>query len=297
MATGDFETLKNPAEMSFSDFAEAMKPSGAVNRFPAIGAGLDMYSYSVYMNGPMTKALPEHALEHTFKDVMVIALTDKLGLNPGVARDNLKVAEVVALRSTWMSAVLEASTDIALSPAVISDYEKLTDGLSHPWIASELDKQRLLSKKLSPSMAMAGVLKDVIPRETSVGQVIGQDSDFTFQQTQDGEIVTHENRRLAAMPALGAEITVLYYRGTGQVVNSLDKVKVSAPFIDDASDDLGVMVDDGLGSEQLVLFNSMSSFSKFVRAHGMDQELVAHAIAVREAKPKAALETPICTPT
>ena len=37
--------VKKPAEMSFAEFADAMKPTGAVNRFPAIGAGNDVYSY------------------------------------------------------------------------------------------------------------------------------------------------------------------------------------------------------------------------------------------------------------
>lgn len=285
-------STKNPAEMSFPEFAEAMKPSGAVNRFPAIGVGLDVYSYSVYMNGPMTKLLPEHVLEHSFKDVMVTALTEKLGLNPNVARDNLKVAEIVALRSTWMSAVLESSTGLAPSSEVISDYEKLTDGLSHPWIMGELDKQKALGSKLAPSMAKAGVVKDVVPRETSVGQVVAQDFDFTFQQTSEGEIVTHENRRLAEMPAVGADVTVSYYRGTGQVVNSLDRLKVSPPFIDAARDDLAIFVNEGSGSAQVVLFNSMASFNKFVKAHGMDQDLVRLAMDAREASPKVALPAP-----
>ena len=60
------KSLKTPAEMSFAEFANAVKPSGAVNRFPSIGVGVDVYSYSVYMNGPLAAELPEHAREHAF---------------------------------------------------------------------------------------------------------------------------------------------------------------------------------------------------------------------------------------
>lgn len=290
MATDN--VLNKPSEMSFAEFAEAMKPSGAVNRFPAIGAGDDVYSYSVYMNGPMTAALPEHSLEHTFKDVMLHALTEKLQLNPASARDNLKVAEVVAVRSAWMSAVLERSSETALSAQVVNDYELLTKGLTHPWIADELSKQRALLSKLQPALVRAGIPKDVIPKETSIGKVVAQDLNFTFQKTNDGEVVTHENRRLNAMPALGSEVMVSYYRGTGQVVNSLETLKVSPPFIDPVSEDLAIMFDDGKGLEQVLLFNSMASFGKFVKAHGMDTKLVQQAMDAREASPKVVSPLP-----
>ena len=283
---------KKPAEMSFAEFADSMKPSGAVNRFPTVGAGADVYSYSVYMNGPMTAALPVHALEHTFKDVTLHALTEKLQLNSASARDNLKVAEVVALRSTWMSAVLESSVEAKLSNQVVADYELLTNGMKHPWIVGELDKQRALLSKLQPALMKMGLAKDVIPRETSIGKVVGQDSNFTFQKTRDGEVVTHENRRLDAMPAVGSDVTVSYYRGTGQVVNSLEKLKVSAPFIDPVSEDLAVMLEDGKGLEQVVLFNSMTSFGKFVKAHGVDDVAMKQAMAAREATPKAVARAP-----
>lgn len=279
--------LNTPSEMSFAEFADAMKPSGAVNRFPAIGAGADVYSYSVYMNGPMTAALPEHALEHTYKDVMLHALTEKLQLDSASARDNLKVAEIVAVRGTWMSAVLERSSKTALLDQVVKDYELLTKGLTHPWIVGELNKQRALTAKLQPALAWAGVAKDVIPRETSVGRVVGQDSDFTFQKTKDGEVVTHENRRLNGTPMMGSEVLVSYYRGTGQVVNSLENMKVSPPFVDPVSNDLAVMLEDGKGVEQVILFNSVVGFGAFVAAHGLEGDLVRQAIDVREASPKA----------
>lgn len=283
----------SPSEISFSDFAELMQPSGAVNRFPAIGKGPDVYSYTVYMNGPMNSGIPGHSLEHTFKDVMLHALTDKLGLNSASARDNLKVAEVVALRGAWMSSVLERSSGAALSDEVVKDYELLSDGLTHPWIVGELDAQRALMSKLEPALLQANIEKDIVPREMSIGKILAQDENFTFQKTNDGEVVTHENRRLEETPAVGTEVTVSYYRGHGQVVNSLENLKVSPPFLDPIDGDLAVMLEDGKGFEQVILFNSLTAFEKFISSHGLDRDMVRQAIDVREASPKIAPPVPV----
>ena len=285
--------MNTPSEMTFAQFAEAMQPSGAVNRFPSIGNGPDVYSYSVYMNGPLTAQIPMHAEEHTFKDVMLHALTEKLNLNSASARDNLKVAEVVALRSTWMSAVLERTSDKPLSAEVLKDYELLSDGLKHPWIVGELDAQRALMSKLEPALLQVNLQKDILPKEMSMGTILAQDQDFTFQKTKDGEVVTHENRRLNDIPAVGTEVMVSYYRGHGQVVNSLENLKVSPPFIDPLGGDLAVMLEDGKGFEQVVLFNSLSGFEKFVVMHGLDTDMVRQAIDARDASPKEVPALPI----
>lgn len=289
-----------PYEMSFAEFATAVKPSGAVNRFPSIGAGMDVFSYSVYMNGPLLTELPAHVQEHQFKDVMVHALTEKLQLNPASFRDNLKVAEIVATRSAWMSAVLERplGQSSSLSDQIMEDYALLTNGMTHPWIKEELKKQQLLGSKLQPALDCAGValgsvVPDRAPNEVSVGKVVAQSVDFTVQQTNEGEVVTHENRRLNALPIVGTEVMVSYYRGSGQVVDSLENVKVSAPFIDSESGDLAVMLEDGKGNEQVVLFNSVAGFDKFIKAHGMDSGLVRQAMDLREASPKVVAPPPI----
>lgn len=287
-----------PFDMPFSEFAEAMKPSGAVNRIPSLGVGADVHSYSVYMNGPLAALLPADAQEHQYKDVMLHALTEKLQLNSGSARDNLKVAEVVAVRSAWMSSVLESTLDrpAGLSEQVLEDYALLTDGLTHPWIVGELDKQRALGAKLQPAldragMATGGKVKYVAPKENSVGEVVAQDDDFTMQKTGDGEVVTHENRRLNAKPVVGSEVVISYYRGSGQVINSLANVKVSPPFIDSVSGDLAVLLAEG-ARDQVVLFNSVSSFGNFVKAHGLDDKLVRQAMDARAASPKVVVPPP-----
>lgn len=289
--------LKNPAEMPFAAFAESVNPSGAVNRFPVIGPGKDVYSYTVYMNGPLAAALPEHARENTFKDVTLHALTEKLQLNSGSPRDNVKVAEIVALRHAWMSAVLEASVgpNFAATNEVTRDYAMLTEGMSHPWIAAELEKQQALTLRIRPALERAGevmgtAVKDLIPKEVSVGPIISQDLDFTIQRTHEGEVVTHENRRLDTVPPVGSEVTVSYYRGSGQVVASLENLKVSPPFVDPISGDLAVMVEEGSGAGQMVLFNSVVGFDRFIQAHGMDKSLMLQAMEARAASPKAAVQ-------
>ena len=287
-------TDKKPSQMTFTEFAESMRPRGAINRFPGVGAAADVLTYSVYMNGPMAQTLPRHAQEHTFKDVTLQALTEKLKLNPLSARDNLKVAELVSLRSAWMSSVLETTLTRGENAArILEDFAALSGGMNHPWIRQQVDTQRELSAKLGPTLARAGVDKDIVPKEVSVGEVVAQNSDFTLQRTQDGEVVTHENRRLQAIPAVGEAVMVSYYRGSGQVVDSLDKVKFSDPFVDRDSEDLAVRVTSEKGeTPQLVLFNSVQSFDQFVKAHGLDERLVQRAFEARAARPKSEYTAP-----
>lgn len=283
---------KKPHEMTFVEFAEAVRPSGAVNRFPKIGPGADVYSYSVYMNGPLVSMLPADAREHLFKDVSVHALTEKLGLSWLNPRDNMRVAELAATRHSWMAAVLEASlTREELAPEVSEDYTQLTNGMTHPWISSELKTQMELSKHLKPALALAGIGRDVIPQETSVGRVVAQDPHFTMQTNGDGEIVTHENRRLKDLPAVGDDVAVTYYRGNGQVFNVHEKVKVSAPFVDPQTKDLAVMLETDGAAPSVVLFNSVGGYAKFVHAHGLKESLIETAMDARQASPK--LVTPI----
>lgn len=288
-------------EMAFSDFANAVKPSGAVNRFPSIGAGMDVLSYSVYLNGPLAEQLPADVQEHQFKDVMLHALTDKLGLNSESFRDNLKVAEMVTTRNAWMMAVLDASLDqsVSLSDEVKNDYELLTNGMTHPWILDKLELQKMLSLGLQPALDSAGIavgaaVKDRAPGEITVGKVVSQNTDFTVQATVDGEVVTHENRRLGAVPALGQNVTVAYYRGGGQVFESHENLRVSDPFIDTKSGDLAVSLFDEAGhTKQIILFNGLSAFTKFVDAQGLSQVMVGKALDVRDATPKPVIVKPL----
>lgn len=286
--------MKSFAHMSFEEFANAIKPSGAANRLPSLGVGEDVHTYSVYMNGPLAEKMPLDVQQFEFKDVMLYALTEKLKLNSQSFRDNLKVAEVVATRNAWMASVLEAAKDqsVSLSDKVMDDYGILTNGLTHPWILNELENQRVLSSGLKPALDSASTVvgkavKDRAPGELSSGVVVSQSTDFTMQALLNGEVVTHENRRLESIPKIGDDVTISYYRGNGQVFGNHEKLRVSSPYIDKTSGDLAVaLIDESGRPQKVVLFNSMSSFAKFVMAQGLDTELLETAVNVRVATPK-----------
>jgi hypothetical protein len=289
------DAMKKPHEMLFAEFAEAVRPTGAVNRLPPIGSGHDVLSYSVYMNGPMAKALPMDSQEHHYKDVMVHALTEKLGLNPESFRDNLKVAELVSVRGTWMSAVLEASSvrDISasaviLSDEVVNDYEALAQGLTHPWLREQIERQKALSKNLQPALQSAslvsgGPVVEEVPNVVNRGAIISQSLDFTVQTIGDGSVVAHENRRLAAVPAVGDNVTVTYYRGSGQVFTNVQDLDISRPYIDEPSGNLGVLVSNAAtGKDQIVLFHGVAAFEKFVHAQNLPRSLMGEAFELQE---------------
>lgn len=290
------------ASMSFGEFAEAVRPSGGINRYTLPGTDIDVHSYSVYMNGALAEHLPENVREHEFRDVMVNALTEKIGLDPDSFRDTMKVAEIVAVRAAYLAAMAEVMKDrtAVLTENVLDDCLVLADkdrALTHPWVVRQIEDQVAMKIGLAPvlsqaSKAVGRAVKDRAPREVGMGRVVSQNLDFTVQETADGEVVTHENRRLSVVPAIGEHITVSYYRGSGQVVESLDKMRVSEPFVDAKSGDLGIMVVDGKNREQMVLFNSMVGFNEFVQVHGLDPQMVSQAMEVREASPKATKRTP-----
>lgn len=281
--------MKKLYEMPFAEFAERVKASGAVNR-----VGQEARSYSVYMNGPITADLPPESLDHEFPEERVRGLTETVGLNALSFRDNLRVAELFATRNAWMSAVLDASSRQKLAPEVLEDYDALSDGLDHPWIRGQINAQRALAEKLAPALkaaeeASGRSVTDQIPKEISQGKIVSQNTDFTVQATGNG-VVAHENRRLAAVPAVGQDVTVVYYRGNGQVFDNGQQLAVSAPFIDAKTGDLAVNLLNGKAVHQVVLFNGVATFAKFVEQQQLDKQLVAQAIDARTAMPKRTVE-------
>ncbi len=287
--------MKIPSEMRFATFADEAKACGALNRLPGIdGDGVDVLSYTVCMNGAVIGALPAESLNQAFEDDRIQKLTEKVGLDTNSLRDKLKVAELVAVRNAWMSAVLDATTDVSgggLSSGVLDDYESLTDSLDHPWVVAQVEAQKSLKENLVPvhkaaSAAVGRAVTDTIPEEITRGMIVAQNTDFTVQAGQEG-VVTHENRRLASVPSVGDDVTVLYYRGNGQVFANNQALTVSEPFVDPQSGDLAVqLAADGKTERKMVLFNGLATFAKFVELHALDTFLVEKAITAREAAPK-----------
>lgn len=286
--------MNKPYELLFTDFVSQVQPSGATNRLPAIGAGQDVLSYSVYLNGDLAKTLPDDMREHHYKDVMVHALTEKLGLDATNHRDNLRVAELVSLRSTWMSIVLEASTAISinghitLSDAVIRDYESVSNDLSHDYFKQEISKQALLARTIKPALqtAMESIgseLTEVVAYSVNQGKIIAQNSDFSVQELNGNSVVAHENRRLQVIPAVGSDVTVTYYRGNGQVFGNDHAIAISEPYVDDKYAALAVAVMNVHDNKhQVVLFNGVSDFSNFVATQALPKTLIAEALTLHE---------------
>jgi hypothetical protein len=293
--------LKQPYEMSFTEFAENVKPSGAVNRTAPV-AGVDDYlSYTVYLNGPLASGFPPDIQEQTFKDVMVHALTKDLGLNHQSFRDNLKVVELVTVREAWMASVLALTPELSktLSEEVLNDFETLNAGLMHPWVLAELNKQRAMTKGLKPALDAAALkvgadVKDKTPNQFTNGIVLSSNSDFTVQAANNGEIVTHENRRLVAIPEVGQNISVAYYRGAGQVFESHENIKVTDPYLDKETGALAVMLLNENGApKQVLLFSGLSPYDQFIKAQNLDKGLLDIAFEVLDKKPKVEIPKPI----
>ncbi len=278
--------VRKPHEMPFAEFAESVRPSGAVNRLPQLGSGKEVLTYSVYLNGDVAKELKPRAQEQQFQEVMLHSLTDGLGLDRESLRDNL-------------TAVLDASVErdadnnVKILPdRVIADYEAVNSGMSHPWLQGELLKQQAISRNLAPALREAesvlGVaVTDRAPDEISRGKIVSSNDDYTVQALRSGKVVTHENRRLEAVPVVGKDVTVTYYRGNGQVFDNVERVKVSDPFIEPKSQDLAVELRDEKGElKQMLLFSGVSSFAKFVEAQQLDSALTQRAVEVRAETPK-----------
>lgn len=290
------EEKMQPYEMRFADFAAAAKLTGAINHVSDPDTGEVRTSFSVYFNGPVADKLPADVVAQEFDEGRTMGVAGRLGLDESSTRDKLKTAELIALRGAWMSSVMDASYFSSskaepLSPEVTADYESLIGGFDHPWIEAQVLQQQAMAGNLPQVLKIAGEsvgrsITDQIPDELSQGVVVAQSLDFTVQSTQKG-VVTHENRRLSSVPAVGADVTVLYYKGGGQVVENGQHLAVSSPFIEPKSGDLAIGVVDGRdGSQKVLLFNGVSSFAQFVSLQGLNSHLVEQALDARAASPK-----------
>lgn len=285
-------------EMSFAQFAESIRPSGGMNRWPQVGTSHDVVTYSVSMNGDMAGKLGDSARDHEFRDVAIHALTEKLGLDPHSFRDNVKVAELLALRHAYLATVLDASIMNVLTPAVTAEYELVTQGFSHPFVAQEIQSQREFGSLLKPVLddAVKALGTPVVEKSAagvSRGAIVSQNAGFTVQSLGDGEIVVHENRRLESQPAVGQNVTVAYYRGRGQVIENMSELTIGEAYVEPKSGDLAVNLTTPNGEvSHVVMFNSMAMVAEFAAEHALDREFVGRAMEAREATPKNAAARP-----
>lgn len=289
--------MKPIHEMLFTEFVDAVRPTGGVNRLPPVGQGADVLSYSVYMNGPLASELPDNSNEQHYKDVLLHPLTDRLGLDSSSYRDNMKVAELVAVRNAWMSAVLEATMQRGDRPAAVlteevtHDYELLTHGLTHPYLLEQVATQRVMSQKVGPAMQVAAntlnaAVTERAPDVVNKGQVVSQTAEYTVQlvDADKNVVVAHDNQKLGRIPPIGADVVISYYRGQGQVFPNAKDLKFSGPFIEPKSGSLGMLVSNKDNTQkQVVLFNNVMEFEKFVGAEKLPYALVKEAVNLKVA--------------
>lgn len=290
--------MKPIHEMTFPEFVEAVRPTAGINRWPQFGGAKEVVSYTVYMNGEVGARLPSAAQEHEFKDVALHALTEKLGLDPHARRDNLKVAEILAVRHAYMAAVLEASMVQPLPALVEAEYARLTDKMSHPYIREAIESQKSLKHLAATALAdaerrLGHPVMEKPAAGVQRGTIVSQNQFFTAQETADGNVVLHENRRLAELPAADQEVTVTYYRGQGQVVANMRDMRLGVPYVEAESGDLAVQLFDATGrAQQLVKFNSVALVAEFAEQHDIDKAFVVQAMDAREAEPKRRVRSP-----
>lgn len=287
-------------EVTFREFVDELQPMGSANRLPRIGLSAEVLVYQVYFNGSGAELLPETAREYRYNDVTLHRLTEAFGLDAARFRDNVRVAEVLAVRSAWMTAVLEASAnlDARLSDAVVRDYEELASS-QHPWIGEQIELQKTRNKGLTQALQAAEqkigepIVDKGVPEIVNRGAVVSQNADFTVQEVAAGVVVAHSNDRLPVVPAVGDVVTIAYYRGQGQVLGEIKAAEISGPFVDAETQDLALKVVDRDKNEHLILFQGVAGFKQFVEAEGLPQALVGQAVDLAATRPpRASLPAP-----
>lgn len=152
-------TAKKPYEMTFTEFAEAIRPSwgtslGSLKRSSDDPEWLTSVSNSAdkrgtyhvfWYNDLLKNELPPEAQKYEFDDLSLYPITARLGLNPEVERDNIKASILLAVRNAWITAIQhhygQSATDIPsciLTNAAAAEYVLLTSGLVHPWIKEQI---------------------------------------------------------------------------------------------------------------------------------------------------------------
>ncbi len=148
-------------ELTFRQFALAMVPSWGIG----VTSPLDVQPSPVqwlatlwdsadkrvtisihWKDTPLKAELPPAALMYRFDDLSLQASTRALGLDAGVHGDLRQVAELLATRNAWFSAIEQHCRQSAelLPPEVAQDYVRLNcDWLQHPWVQSSVRRHKL----------------------------------------------------------------------------------------------------------------------------------------------------------
>lgn len=293
------EMMQQVGFMSFAEFAETMSPSSAFNKQAATIAGAeDIYSYSVYLNGELAKSLPAKLQEYHIKDVFLNSTTKEFGLNPESFRDNMRVFELAWLRQSYMETILEINRQGRdVSQLASDEYTLLSQkNVMHPYLVDQLSEQKMISSGLKGILEKASSIvgKPVVdqpPRSVAKGEIVSQDENYSIQKLQTGGVEIHENRRLNEVPKIGEHVTIVYYKGKGQVFGEMEKMHVSPPFIDEKTGELAVaLLNEKNEATKVVMFNGVPSYAMFVGEYRLPEHLIVDAMNMREKNPKKEIQ-------
>lgn len=276
-------------ELGFQEFVELARPSASVNRLVGFN-GADTLIYEVFMNGAIGKALGADLERQQFQGAMLHKIVEEVGLDPLSFRDATKVAELVALRHAWQTAiglgvnVAKVVSGEEVEPAAIvkTDWPSVAN-FSHPFIKSVLKDHRALVAQLRPvlrtaSMVLGSPVKEIAAQAVNTGTIVAQNGAHTIMDTGGGVVVAHNNKQLDTLPRVGDAVVIAYYRGQGQVFGNKE-VAISAPYLHKTHEDLAIdITDQDSGQKRVFLFNGISSFAHFAAAHKLDRGVVESAI-------------------
>lgn len=159
--------------MTFAAFAEAITPIYAICAANPLTTPRDKAAWLATVwdstitrliycvdwgNGPLKRALPPAAQQYCFDEADLRASTEALGLEPQSSDDTCQVAELLATRNAWVSAIQQhcqtsaiAGRPVALAKEVLDDYVRLTsDWTGHPVIQQKV--RRYVSRQLLARM-------------------------------------------------------------------------------------------------------------------------------------------------
>lgn len=152
-------TTKKPYEMTFVEFAEAIRPSWCTSLgsstlssdnpewLTSVWNSADKRGiyHVIWYNALLKNELPPEAQKYQFDDLSLYPITARLGLNPEIEKDNIKAAILLAVRNAWITAIQhhygQSATDLpscTLTNAAAAEYVLLTSGLVHPWIKEQV---------------------------------------------------------------------------------------------------------------------------------------------------------------
>lgn len=148
-------------DLTFTQFARAMTPSWGIGLTNPLDVQPSTAQWLVslwdsadqrttisigWQDTPLKAELPPAALRYRFDDLSLQPSTQALGLDAGVDADLRQVAELMATRNAWFSAIDHhcGQSDELLANDVAQDYVRLScNWLQHPWVQDSVRRYKV----------------------------------------------------------------------------------------------------------------------------------------------------------